>query len=288
MNTRVQHNDSTQVQLPAATAAYWADRHVVITGGSSGIGLAVTELALGAGAKVSVLALDDPAMSALAARTGDFDGRLATFTANVTSPDQIRTALHGARSQHGPIGAVIACAGIAKPGYFTELSESDFRNHMEVNYFGTLTPIREALPDLLTADRASITAISSAAGFLSLIGYSAYSPSKFAVRAAAEALRQELKPKGITVTVVYPPDVDTPQLAAEAATKPRELSALSSGTPMTAPAVARALLIGAASGKPTVLPNLATRILRRITTTAPELTAHYVDWIIARIQRGRR
>ncbi|MFF2554055.1 SDR family NAD(P)-dependent oxidoreductase [Nocardia sp. NPDC058058] len=163
MNTRVQQNDSTRVQLPAATAAYWADRHVVITGGSSGIGLAVTELALGAGARVSVLALDDPAMTALAARTGEYDGRLATFTANVTSPDQIRAALNGARSQHGPIGAVIACAGIAKPGYFTELSESDFRNHMEVNYFGTLTPIREALPDMLTADRASITAISSSA-----------------------------------------------------------------------------------------------------------------------------
>ncbi|MFF2554054.1 hypothetical protein ACFVUS_23855 [Nocardia sp. NPDC058058] len=57
---------------------------------------------------------------------------------------------------------------------------------------------------------------------------------------------------------------------------------------MTADAVARALLIGAAAGKPTVLPNLATRILRRITTTAPELTARYVDWMIARIQRGPR
>ncbi|QIS16525.1 SDR family NAD(P)-dependent oxidoreductase [Nocardia arthritidis] len=65
---------------------------------------------------------------------------------------------------------------------------------MAVNYFGTLNVIRDALPDLHAGDRDSITVISSMAGVLPCFGYGAYSPSKFAVRALCEVLRQELKP----------------------------------------------------------------------------------------------
>ncbi|MEV6770196.1 SDR family NAD(P)-dependent oxidoreductase [Nocardia sp. NPDC051030] len=271
--------------LPIDVARYWEGRHVVVTGGSSGIGLEVTRSALAAGARVSVLALGDQALTELPTRMPAAAGRLAVIAADVSQAEQTRAAVELARERHGRIAALIVCAGIAKPDYFSRLAAEDFDKHMAVNYFGALNVIRDVLPDLRGRDRDSITVISSMAGVLPCFGYGAYSPSKFAVSALCEVLRQELKPTGVMVTVVLPPDVDTPQLAAEAATKPPELAALNASPPMPATAVARALLAGAARGRPTVIPSARARLIRRLTALAPHLTARLIDTIIARTQR---
>ncbi|MEV6560182.1 SDR family NAD(P)-dependent oxidoreductase [Nocardia sp. NPDC051756] len=270
--------------LPADVVRYWSDRHVVITGGTSGIGLAVTELALAAGGRVSVLALEDAGLERLSA-FAESEPRLAVFAADVTNKAQIDAVVAKARARHGDIGAVIACAGIAKPDYFDRLNDADFVRHMAVNYFGALHVIQPALPDLRAGERGSITVISSLAAVLPCFGYGAYSPSKSAVRTLCEVLRQELKPHGVTVTVVMPPDVDTPQLAAEAATKPAELQALSSSTPITATAVAEALVIGAARGQASVVPTRSGRVMHWLSAVAPRLMAWIMDRTIARVQR---
>ncbi|GAB2548385.1 SDR family NAD(P)-dependent oxidoreductase [Nocardia heshunensis] len=283
-SARYRLSDGRGHGLPVEVAKYWEGRHVVVTGGSSGIGLEVTRMALAAGARVSVLALEDSALEALSVRVPSEAGRLAAIAADVTRPEDMRAALKLARAQHGRVQAVIACAGIAKPDYFSRLALADFDKHMAVNYFGALHVIREVLPDLREGDRDSITVISSMAGVLPCFGYGAYSPSKFAVRALCEVLRQELRPAGVSVTVVLPPDVDTPQLSAEAATKPAELVALSGSAPITATAVARALLVGAARGRATVVPSRSARLLRWLAGAAPRLMARVMDAIIARAQ----
>ncbi|KAA8885448.1 SDR family NAD(P)-dependent oxidoreductase [Nocardia colli] len=273
-----------QLALPADVVRYWSDRHVVITGGTSGIGLVVTELALSAGARVSVLALEDTGLESLSA-FAESEPRLAVFAADVTNKAQVDAAVAKARTHHGDIGAVIACAGIARPDYFDRLTDTDFVRHIAVNYFGALHVIQPALPDLRAGGRGSITVISSLAAVLPCFGYGAYSPSKSAVRTLCEVLRQELKPQGVTVTVVMPPDVDTPQLAAEAATKPAELQALSSSVPITATAVAEALLIGAARGRASVVPSRSGRLMHWLSAVAPRLMAWIMDRTIARVQR---
>ncbi|MGW4247424.1 SDR family NAD(P)-dependent oxidoreductase [Nocardia sp. NPDC004722] len=283
-SARYRLSDGRGHGLPVEVANYWDGRHVVVTGGSSGIGLEVTRMALAAGARVSVLALEDTALAELSARAPGESGRLAAIAADVTRPEDTRLALSQARARFGRVQALIACAGIAKPDYFAQLELADFEKHMAVNYFGALHAIREVLPDLREGDRDSITVISSMAGVLPCFGYGAYSPSKSAVRALCEVLRQELRPAGISVTVVLPPDVDTPQLSAEAATKPPELLALSGSTPITATAAARALLIGAARGRPTVIPSPTARLLRWLAGTAPRLMARLMDAIIAHTQ----
>ncbi len=81
-----------------------------------------------------------------------------------------------------------------------------------------------------------IVNVASVAGFVGLYGYTAYAASKFAVIGLSESLRQELKPLGIAVSVVCPPDVDTPGLAAELALRPRETERLAGGSKPIDPA----------------------------------------------------
>jgi 3-dehydrosphinganine reductase len=268
---------------------YWAGRHTVVTGGTSGIGLATTRAILDAGAHVTAIGLADDAATRLAAEQHD---NLLVAPADVRRDDELSTAFKDARTYFGAVRSLICCAGITKPGYFTDLTIDDHRRHMEVNYFGTLFAIQQAIPDLIadeTADgRGSITCVSSAAGFLGVFGYGAYTPTKFAVSGLCEVLRQELKPRGVTVTVVYPPDVDTPMLAGETPLKPPELRALSNGEKaMSADQVARALITGTETGQPRVIPGASTRLMRFASGAVPGLLARYMDNVIAKAQRNR-
>ncbi|MFF4579865.1 SDR family oxidoreductase [Streptomyces sp. NPDC001389] len=264
---------------------FWNGRHVVLTGGTSGIGLATTELLAEAGARVTVIALDGVEAQTLRGR------RLANvvFAAgDVSDAGAVATALDRGRTAHGPIRSVITCAGITKPAYFHELTDSDLRRQMEINYFGTLHTVRGALSDLMSGGRgASVTCVSSAAGLVGVFGYGAYCPSKFAVRGLCEVLRQEYRPHGITVTGVYPPDVDTPMLAGEQPLKPPELLALSNGErPLTARTVARAIVKGTESGRASVVPGAGTKVIKWAAGGAPSLLNLYVDMTIARARRG--
>lgn len=261
-------------------AEHWQGRHVVVTGGTSGIGLAATRQLVAAGARVTAIGLD----------AGDLQPgtSLCVSPADVADREALSRAIDLGRTTLGPVGALITSAGITRPGYFQEIDDHEFRRHMEINYFGTLHAVRLALPDLLTQDRATITCMASAAGFLGVFGYSAYTPSKFAVAGLCEVLRQELKPKGITVTGVFPPDVDTPMLAGETPFKPAELRALSSGKNAMSPErVARELLAGTVAGRARVVPGLSTRGIRFLSGALPRVTAAVMDSTIAKAAKNR-
>ena len=99
-------------------------------------------------------------------------------------------------------------------------SSADFQSNYEANVWGTANIVQAVLPSLRSSGRGQIALVGSLGGLLPVWGYSAYSASKAAVTALSEVLRFELGPEGIAVSLVAPPEVDTPMIAAERETVP--------------------------------------------------------------------
>jgi 3-dehydrosphinganine reductase len=135
--------------------------------------------------------------------------------------------------------------------------------------------------------RGRIVLVSSGAGLIGLYGYSAYAPSKFAVRGFGEALRQELKPEGISVSVVFPPDTDTPQLREEMRVRPEITSKIAGGAKVkSAEEIAQAIWDGAKRGRFAIAPGFEMTMLARFAgMLSPILNRFSFDPLIARMHK---
>lgn len=209
------------------------DRIALVTGGSSGIGLATARLPAAHGAYVWPVARDPSRLveaQTFIARDGACaGGQCQTIIADVADPDQAARVVHEVTEQAGASDLVVNSAGIAYPGYFLDLDLAAFRQTMDENYFGTVHVVKAAVPGMIERGSGHSVNICSLAGLIGVFGYTAYGASKFAVRGFSDALRAELNPLGIGVSVVFPPDTDTPQLAFENEFKPLETRALAGG-----------------------------------------------------------
>jgi len=252
--------------------------HVLVTGGSSGIGLACARLAIDRDARVSLLARRPDALDDAAAGLRAAGGRVAVAAADVADAAQAVTAVAALTDALGPVDVAICSAGQTRPGYFQDLEPDLFRQLMDVNYFGTVNVVRAVVPAMIERRRGSIVGVSSAVGLVGVFGYSAYTPTKFAVRGFLETLRAELARYGIHVGCSFPPDTDTPQLAEEEQYKPKETKAIS-GTikPLSAERVAANILDGIEKERFALIPDVQTRGLAKIAALAPGLVAAVMD-----------
>ena len=238
----------------------FADKSVLITGGSSGIGLALARQLVVQGAHVCLLARDvqklENARQQLETLRVNAQQRIAVLAADVSENASLSPVLSNWIATDGVPDVLINSAGVARPGYFEELTEEIFRWMMDVNYHGTVNTIRCVLPGMIARKSGQIINFSSIAGVIGVFGYTAYGGSKYAVRGFSDALRAEMKPKGIRVSIVFPPDTDTPQLAWEDQFKPFETRSISgTAKPISADKVAAAVLKAAARGKYAIAPG---------------------------------
>ncbi len=258
------------------------DRHAIITGGSSGIGKATAKLLAKGGANISIIARDrdklNSAKREIEANKIDSNQQILTFVADVANQTENETAIGSAIEQIGNPDLLITSAGMAYPSYFAEIPLEIFERTMAVNYFGSLYSIRAVLSAMETQKHGHIVLISSGAGLIGLYGYTAYSPSKFALRGLAESLRGELKPKGIEVSIVYPPDTDTPQLIEENKTKPLETKRITaSAKTWTAEGVAQTIVRGIEAKTFAISPGREMAILHRWHSLLKPILNWYFD-----------
>jgi 3-dehydrosphinganine reductase len=242
-----------------------AGGHAIVTGGSSGIGEAIARRLAGRCTAVSLIARDRHRLAhAAAALTTPAGAVIDTAAVDVADAAALRGAVDRLMAAHGACDVLVTSAGIAHPGHFARLGTDIFRRQIEVNYLGTVHAVQAVAPAMIERRRGSIVTVASAACFLGIFGYSAYSPTKYAVRGFAECLRAELRPVGVDVACVFPPDVDTPQLAHEAALKPPETAAVTGSIkPLSADVVADAVIRGIDGRRFWIFPDPRTRALAR-------------------------
>jgi len=248
-----------------------------ITGGSSGIGLELAKRLAERGHPVALFASDVNKLqnSVDVLREGISGADIHPYAADVGKQDALSTTIAKAITELGAPGWAIANAGITEPGEFLDQPLSTHLKQMSVNYLGALGVAHAVAGPMKAAGGGKLIFVSSGAAFFGIYGYSSYAPSKFAMRGLGEVLRVELAPYGIDVTVAYPPDTDTPMLAAEERTKPAATKVITAGGGLwSAEAVANAIIKGADKGRFAVTPGVQMTALHWIhSLAAPVLRA---------------
>ncbi len=236
-------------------------KHVIVTGGSQGIGAAIAKEAVARGARVSLIARGEETLRATAESiAADVGWR----SGDATDVDSLTTAIRALESRSGPCDVLICSAGTALPGRFQDVPLSEFDDQWQVNVHGSVVAVKAVLPAMVERGSGHLVLVSSTAGIIGVPGYTGYAATKFAIRGLADSLRYEVEPLGVRVAVLYPPDTETPGFAAENLRKPPETAAISGQIrPVPAERVATALVRGVERNDRNITVDNATRIFRR-------------------------
>jgi len=266
---------------------YYKDKVVVITGGSSGIGLALAREFAKQQAQLVLVARDKEKLAAARSAIEQVNcANVLTFSADVSDRDAITSAINEAGTKLDKIDVVINNAGITSSGRFNDQITEDLEKCLFVNYLGAVYASKAAWP-WLKKSGGQLSFVSSVAGYIGLIGYSGYSPSKFALTGLAETLRMEGKSENIRVSIIYPPDTDTPMLAYEKQHGLPETMALSKSIKAVSPEkVAKTYLKGLMSNKFEIYCDFNSRLLRRIKAVFPGFFAGMTDKIVSKARKS--
>lgn len=267
----------------------FAGRMAYITGGSSGIGLATAKLLAARGAGVVIFARQQEPLQKAAAEIEvcrqSPGQKMGYLQLDVSQREKVIEVLGRAVAEFGAPDILINSAGISFPKKFEETDYQKFDDIMKVNMYGTWNTVNVLLP-YLKQKKGYIVNVSSIAGFVGVFGMTSYSASKFAVIGFSEALRSELKPDGVSVAVLCPPDVDTPMLERSNQIKPEEAKAISANADiMTAEAVAEYLVKCLAKDDFLLIPNAAGRQTHLLKRLFPGLVEQVIDNTIKKVQK---
>ena len=180
-------------------------KHVLISGGSRGIGAALVRGLAESGYRVSFLYKSSAeAAAALAAATG-----ATAIACDVADPDAVRAAVSEARRVNGDLHALICNAGVSHLGLSRDITDAELRRVLDTNLTGAITLCREAQGDMIRAGEGRILCIGSMWGKVGASMEVAYSASKAGLRGLTMALAKELGPSHVTVNCVEPGLIDT-------------------------------------------------------------------------------
>jgi 3-dehydrosphinganine reductase len=246
----------------ARLESHFAGRHVLVTGGSKGIGLAVARRLVELGAGVTLVARGADGLAAAADELGRArrGARVRTLALDVSDQPAVEESVPREIAEQ-PVDFLINGAGIATPAEFVDADPADLRAHMDVIYFGAVWMTRAVLPGWLERGSGHLVNIGSTASVIGVYGYAGYGPPKFALYGLSEVLRAELAPRGIRVTIVLPSSTRTEMLERELQIAPPETKGILHSTRVLSPEqVAGALLRGVAKGRFEVIPGLDVRL----------------------------
>ena len=185
----------------------------VVTGGASGIGLAISRRLATEGHAVAVVDLDGGAADQAARTIEDGGGKATALAADVADREAVFVAIDEARSRLGPIGVLVNNAGMGSGmSRFLKLTPEQWDQIFRVNVTGAFNCCQAVLPDMLEAGWGRIVNISSSSTHAGQAWMSQYVSSKSALNGLTKCLALEFGPKGITVNAIPPGFIDTPMM----------------------------------------------------------------------------
>lgn len=189
-------------------------RHVVVTGGGTGVGRAIAETMAHAGAKVTVMGRREGPLREVA-RQQRFIGWI---TCDVTDPLAVGAALRQASGLNGPVEVVVANAGAAESVPFARMTADQLNAMLAVNLGGVVNVWQAALDGMKVAGWGRLIAVASTAGLKGYAYVSAYAAAKHAVVGLTRSLALELGDSGVTVNAICPGFIETDLLERSVAT----------------------------------------------------------------------
>ncbi|MDP4250777.1 MAG: SDR family oxidoreductase [Bacteroidota bacterium] len=181
--------------------SFFTNKVVIVTGGSDGIGRALIDALIGAGAKVATCGRHYDKLYALQLEYSQI--MLHTMVCDVSHEDECKRFIKSTADTFGSIDIIINNAGMSMRALFDDANTDVIRQLMEVNFMGAVYCTKFALPYIIK-QKGTIVGISSIAGYRGLPGRSGYSASKFALQGWLESLRTELMDSGVHVMWVSP------------------------------------------------------------------------------------
>ena len=272
-------------------ARSFAGKRVVVTGGSSGIGKALASALVDEGAHVCLVARGQAKLDAAVAELREraaAEQRVAAVALDVGDREAVDAAAPEIVAALAGVDVLVNNAGITHPAAFLDTPVELFEAMMRVNYLGVVHLTRALVPELIAAGGGQVAIVSSLAGVVGIYGYTAYSASKFALVGFAESLRQDLLVHGVGVSVVFPPDTDTPMLTEENRIKPAQTHALAGNVAVLSPEfVAAATLRGLRKRRHHIVPGLGSKFSVFMARRFPALTRWVLDTQLRQFERGR-
>lgn len=260
---------------------------VFVTGGMSGLGKALALEYLKRGANVAIFDLVSQAdvLDELEKGKRHTAQKVMAYETSVTDFDTLCDAVGQACLDMGSPQLAINCAGIQRAQPFGELPREDFEQVMQVNVFGSRNFAAAVLPMMGRGSRLALVA--SMAGFTANYSYAAYSASKFAVIGLGKVLRLEYKPRGIDVSLICPPEVDTPMVVAEMENMHPASRALKdlAGTLSIDQAI-RGILSGLDAGRGVIIPGTMAKLTYYCSRYLPDFIMNaVVDRVVRSVLR---
>jgi len=267
------------------------NKTVYITGGSSGIGLSTGRMLAQLGAHIIIFSRNQ---ARLATALTEIEGRRVTSTQrfdfralDVTDHATVQAVMSEAVKSFGTPDILINCAGRALPHYFEEISFAQFDETMKINLHGIWNCVSTLVP-YMKSKGGTIVNTSSMAGFMGVFGYADYCASKFGIIGLSEVLRQELRQYNIKVSVLCPPDTDTPGFATENLTKPKETKAVSGGAGIMSPDdVAQELIKGIGRNRFMIIPGTEGKMAYFMKRYAPSLLDKIMQSAIRKVRQDK-